>query len=640
MDVLPDRKSKSTKSAPLRICIIGGGPAAMFFCHAWNQQKKSTAPPHQKLQDLDITCFEMKSTPGGVWRARSNGRDHVYDELWTNGVAHNYEYHDYTFDEHFDGRPPTIFLPRRDVNEYLVGRVTKDHITFFRDYFVFDTQVQLVEEAADDSEGSSFLVTVRHLPTGQISTSSFDRCIWAAGENCVGSIPKALQDLFRDSAGLIRDWTRDDDREIKEAEPEAVISLYHSAETHLIRDHCRDRKVLLIGGELSAEDLALQCLKWGASHVDVATRNGDWCAVSWTSQWPGDKVKVYNYVGVDSVEGSMITLKYVKGIWPSGYMPSHENGDDGEVVLEDIQTVIFCTGYSANLDMLDPSLRPECGLIPRYKMGDHPSLFVTDIDWSTWKMQTNHAAHTFTGDVSAGQKRMLRSNCNHPDMHRDVFFKNTHMMYLCEHGSEFPLLSLDVHAWLLCLYLTSRVPLPPVEEMKKANIEQFLDQMHLPVIRLESDEAYYGIINSEAEYWGESDESSLEDESSNEDDSNVDDDEDPPCDLDELEYRKYQLRLLCKVMEEGKYPGVSLGNYDSLNENGNQLLKHANLDYEARALLKTDYPKDSEWRTYRDAVEQAKSVFSLYTGTQARPLNKRWMDSKEGRHTTIRSGGV
>jgi hypothetical protein len=90
--------------------------------------------------------------------------------------------------------------------------------------------------------------------------------------------------------------------------------------------------------------------------VDVATRNGDWCAVSWTSQWPGDKVKVYNCVGVDSVEGSMITLKYVEEIWPSGYMPSHENGDDGEVVLEDIQTVIFCTGYSANLDMLDPSL--------------------------------------------------------------------------------------------------------------------------------------------------------------------------------------------------------------------------------------------------------------------------------------------
>jgi hypothetical protein len=88
--------------------------------------------------------------------------------------------------------------------EYLVERVTKankDHIIFFRDYFIFNTQVQLMEEAANDNEGSSFLVTVRHLPTGQISTSVFDRCTWAAGENCLESIPKALQHLFCDSAG-------------------------------------------------------------------------------------------------------------------------------------------------------------------------------------------------------------------------------------------------------------------------------------------------------------------------------------------------------------------------------------------------------------------------------------------------------
>ena len=56
-----------------------------------------------------------------------------------------------------------------------------------------------------------------------------------------------------------------------------------------------------------------------------------------------DVVKVYHYEGIDSVQGSMITLKRVEEIWPSGYMPSHENGDDVEVVLEGIQTVIFCT---------------------------------------------------------------------------------------------------------------------------------------------------------------------------------------------------------------------------------------------------------------------------------------------------------
>jgi len=476
MDI-PDHKVE-TMIAPLRVCIIGGGPAAMFFCHAWNQQKKSASsspPPQQQLQELDITCFEMKSTPGGVWRSlTSNVNDHVYDELWTNAAAHNFEFHDYTLHEHFDGKPPTIYLPRRDVNEYLVGRVTKNHCAFFRDYFVFDTQVQLVEEAADDDEGS-FLVTVRHLPTGQVSTRVFDRCVWAAGENCLGSIPNSLQEVFRGDTVLGRDRKSDLDKEIKGAEPKEAICLLHSAETHLIREHCRDRKVLLIGGELSAEDMALQCLKWGASHVDVAARGDDWCAVSWTSQWPGDKVKVYLERGVDTVKGSQITLKYVQPIWPCGYMPYQENDDVGEVVLEDIQTVIFCTGYSANLDMLHRSLRPESGVIPQFNMGAHPSLFVTDIDWSTWKMSTHNAAHKITGDVAAGKKRIIRANYNHPDMHRGVFFRNPHMMYLCEHGSDTPLLSLDVHAWLLCSYLTRRVPMPPVEEMKKSNNEQFLD---------------------------------------------------------------------------------------------------------------------------------------------------------------------
>jgi hypothetical protein len=51
--------------------------------------------------------------------------------------------------------------------------MTKDHLTFFQDYFIFDTQVQLVEEAAGNNEGS-FLVTVRHLLTGQVSTRVFN----------------------------------------------------------------------------------------------------------------------------------------------------------------------------------------------------------------------------------------------------------------------------------------------------------------------------------------------------------------------------------------------------------------------------------------------------------------------------------
>jgi hypothetical protein len=33
-------------------------------------------------------------------------------------------------------------------------------------------------------------------------------------------------------------------------------------------------------------------------------------------------------------------------------------------------------------------------------------------------------------------------------------------------------------------------------------------------------------------------------------------------------------------MEEGKYPSISLGNYNSLNINGNQLIKYDGVSYD------------------------------------------------------------
>ena len=730
---------------PLRVCIIGGGPAAMFFCHSYNQQKKqrrssvassssSTSSAQerpsrpnesgedgQSFQELDITCFEMKSTPGGIWRlppsssssSSSNDtnntniniiieeEDQVYDELWTNAPAQNWEFYDYTFDEHFGGgAAPTMYLPRRDVNEYIMQRVLKGHSTFFDEYFVCDTKVESVEEILDDDDmdddinhdddvvGTRFSVTVRHVPTNIVTTSTFDRCIWAAGENCIGYIPKSLQEMFPDTtttttsssgpdAVLFTSEVGDVDKEIKEeTDPITSIHLLHSAETHRIREHCPGRKVLLIGGELSAEDLALQCLKWGACHVDVTARS--YGAVSWTSQWPGNKVDVHLYTEIDSVQGNTVTLKYVDSTW-LGYerYVQKDDDDDGydDIILNDIHLAIACTGYEVNLKMLDVALRPKCGIIPRYSA--HPNLLVTndDVDWSKWKMNTNHNAYKITGDIPAGQERMLRSNYNHPDLFRGVFLKNPHMMYLCEHGSEFPLLSLDIHAWLACSYLTNSVPQPSVDVMKEANMDQFLDQLHYPVIRMMSDEAYAKNVNLRStEYYGESDDddsSSAGDESDDVDESDDDDEDEEedeektnvkcgsrdlhlllkdktvgldfsehvnPYDFDLIEYDLYMMRLTCKVMAEGKYPGKCLGNYEGLNEYGLRLMRHNFIDVRG-CLNKAEYVKDVEWRTYRDTDDTiTKSIKSLYTGTPARPLNKRWIDIKEGRFASIKNG--
>ena len=117
----------------------------------------------------------------------------------------------------------------------------------------------------------------------------------------------------------------------------------------------------------------------------------------------------------------------------------------------------------------------------------------------------------------------------------------------------------------------------------------------------------------------------MEDESSSEDFSGADDEEDSPCDLDEIEYGEYQLRLLCKVTEEG------LCNYESLNKNGDQLIKYNSLSDEVRGRLKVDYAKDLEWQTFRDANEQAKSVFFHYTRAprQGLSINDEWILKKE-----------
>jgi hypothetical protein len=91
-------------------------------------------------------------------------------------------------------------------------------------------------------------------------------------------------------------------------------------------------------------------------------------------------------------------------------------------------------------------------------------------------------------------------------------------------------------------------------------------------------------------------------------------------------------------MAEGKYPGKCLGNYEGLNEYGLRLMRHNFIDVRGYLNKKAEYVKDVEWRTYRDTDDIiTKSIKSLYTGTPARPLNKRWIDIKEGRFASIKN---
>jgi hypothetical protein len=395
--------------------------------------------------------------------------------------------------------------------------------------------------------------------------------------------------------------------------------------------------------------------------VHISTRD-DTSPVTWTSSWPGDKVEVHAGVAIKAVkEDFSIEFEKVYWQWPNDYVPYEDDDDEeeygidskhendstndcheekkeeadileatsatfdarnshGPPTLTGVSLVIFCTGYNPNLSMFDRSLRPTNDTIPHWYMGDIP--FESELLNESWKMVDDNPAYPLTGHVPPCQGRMIRANYNHPDFHRGIFLPNPSIMYLCEHGSEAPLVSLDVHAWLFCSFLTGRVPMPSVDEMRAANEQQVVDQLRLPFLRLAMDEAYFEVLQDLSGFWTP---------------NHTSPDVCPWRDCECL-YEAYQFRLLAKIMEEGKYPGASIGTYTSLNANGQALHDFNRYCCETRTERYSDKDEERSWRTFRDDVDIPPCCYSLYTKTKNRPLKKKWLDAVGD--VSIRAGDI
>jgi trimethylamine monooxygenase len=352
----------------MQVAIIGCGPSGMFFLHALaHRRKRLEAEGDTAALALlpDVTCFERSSAPGGVWKSDrvedKDGDDNtlekstsMYEALWMNGPKECLEFFDYTFDEHFGCAMP-MYLPRKLFLEYMLARCTRDNPTFFDDVR-FNTSVESV--TYNEVEGKFVLQTLNRM-SGLPECTLFDKCIWAAGLNGKPKIPKSISETL--SSGGFKG------------------RVIHSSEVGPIFDQCaRGKKILMIGDSFSAEDLALQAIKLGAETVDICSRSGEGIACE-TGSWPQDRVDIHEcYLPTEvTKDGSGVVLS---------------NGKE-EVTLEDIETVIFCTGYLPNMDMLDESLRPHF---------EGPYIF-TDYDLpKDWKMSKNPLTREF-GHIAIGK---------------------------------------------------------------------------------------------------------------------------------------------------------------------------------------------------------------------------------------------
>ncbi|ETX08488.1 MAG: potassium transporter [Candidatus Entotheonella gemina] len=283
-----------------RVAIIGAGPCGLSQLRAFQQaEEKGEAIP-------ELTCFEKQSGWGGLWNYDWHTGTDPYGEpvhggmyryLWSNGPKECLEFADYTFDDHFK-KPIGSFPPREVLYDYITGRAKHGDL---RRYVQFDTPVKFVEYV--DSTGK-FEVRVKNLVEDRERTEVFDYVIVCTGHFSVPHVP--------DFEGIDRFPGR----------------VMHAHDFREAREFT-GRHLLVIGGSYSAEDIALQSLKYGAASVTISYRTQ-----AMGFDWPD---------GI--IERPLLTKLEDK--------TAHFK--DGST--KDVDTIILCTGYLHHFPFLEDRLR-------------------------------------------------------------------------------------------------------------------------------------------------------------------------------------------------------------------------------------------------------------------------------------------
>ncbi len=285
-----------------KVAIIGSGPCGLSILRAFQQAEEKG----QKIPE--IVCYEKQEDWGGLWNySWRTGSDQygdpvpnsMYRYLWSNGPKECLEFADYSFDEHFN-QPIPSFPPREVLYDYILGRAKKANI---KKYIQFNTTVTEAK-----FNGNQFEVAVLNKKDNTISSSNYDYLIVASGHFSVPYIPEYTG--MKSFPGRILHG-----HDFRDAE------------------EFRNKDVIVLGSSYSAEDIALQCYKYGAKSVTIGYRHNPM-----GFKWP-DGMKEVHYL--DRLEGN-------KAIFKDGHQ---QNAD----------AIILCSGYLHHFPYLEESLKLKTG---------------------------------------------------------------------------------------------------------------------------------------------------------------------------------------------------------------------------------------------------------------------------------------
>ena len=285
-----------------KVAVIGSGPCGLSILRAFQQAEEKG----QKIPE--IVCYEKQENWGGLWNYNwRTGSDQygdtvpnsMYRYLWSNGPKECLEFADYSFDEHFN-QPIPSFPPREVLYDYIIGRAKKANI---KKYIKFNTTITQAK-----FNGNQFEVSALNKKDNTISSNNYDYLVVASGHFSVPYIPeyKGMNSF-----------------------PGRIL---HG---HDFRDaeEFRNKDIVVLGSSDSAEDIALQCYKYGAKSVTIGYRNNPM-----GFKWP-EGMKEVHYL--DRLEGNRAIFK-----------DGHEQNADA---------IILCSGYLHHFPFLEDSLKLKTG---------------------------------------------------------------------------------------------------------------------------------------------------------------------------------------------------------------------------------------------------------------------------------------
>ena len=234
-----------------RVAIIGAGPCGLGALRAF----KKAADAGTDIPE--IVCFEKQEDWGGLWHySWRTGLDAhgepvhagMYRYLWSNGPKECLEFADYSFEEHF-GKPIPSFPPRAVLEDYILGRAKASGV---RDWVRFNTAVRWVSPSPTSDK---LMVSSQDLESSEITAKEFDQVIVSTGHFSSPNVPE-----FDGIAGF----------------PGRVLHAHDFRSA----DEFSGKDLLIVGASYSAEDIALQCKKYGAKSVTMTWRTAamgfDW----------------------------------------------------------------------------------------------------------------------------------------------------------------------------------------------------------------------------------------------------------------------------------------------------------------------------------------------------------------------------